>query len=208
MADLFEVSLDVLVGFEVLNGGVAALEERIHELQQQKKYHEAVIEAEKALLRHPNDFRIVYRLGELYEVAGIEQNKEKYLYRSIELLERSILLLSQNTDPKISEVSVKEMIAQCYIALGKIKEGIEILKKYNVSGVHNALIAIEITSNDVSDTNTPEFELEDAIPFMADAFVSILTDSLRTMIAYANYFYKKEDYFSAREALLWLIGFA
>ena len=140
MADLFGVSLDALVGFEVLNGGADALEKRIHDLQRQKKYDEAVIEAEKALLRYPNDFRIVYRSGELYTVAGIELSNEKYLYRCIELLERSILLLSQNSDPQISEVSIQNEIAQCYIVLGKTQKGIEILKKYNVSGVHDVCL--------------------------------------------------------------------
>ena len=38
MADLFGVSFDALVGFEVQNSSVAALEERIHELQSEKKY--------------------------------------------------------------------------------------------------------------------------------------------------------------------------
>ena len=33
MADLFGVSLDAMVGFEVQNGSVIALEKRIHELQ-------------------------------------------------------------------------------------------------------------------------------------------------------------------------------
>lgn len=205
MADLFGVSLDALVGFEVLNGGSAALEKRIHDLQRQKKYDEAVVEAEKALLRYPNDFKMVYRSGELYMVAGIELNNEKYLYRCIELLERSVLLLSQNTDPQISEVSIQNEIAQCYIVLGEAKKGIEILKRYNVSGVHNALIAIALTGNDITYTNTPEFGLEDAVPFMEDAFSSIITNSLRTMMAYANYYYKKKDYLSGREALLWLI---
>lgn len=201
MANWFGVSLDALVGFEVQCGGVVALEERIHDLQREKKYEEAITEAEKALLRYPNDFRIVYRSGELYAVAGIEQKEDKYLYRCIQLLEQSVLLLSQNTDPDISEVTIQNEIAQCYITLGKAEKAIEILKKYNVSGVHNALIAATLTSNDIT-----ELGLEDAVPFMVDAFVSILTDSLRTMIAYANYFYKKEDYFSAREALLWLIN--
>lgn len=200
MADLFGVSLDALVGFEVLNGGLADIEKRIHDLQLQKKYDEAIIEAEKALLRYPNDFKIVYRSGELYAVAGIELNNDKYLYRCIELFERSILLLSQNTDPKVSEVSIQNEIAQCYISLGKPQKGIELLKKYNISGVHNALIAIALTSNDITG-----FGSEDAVPFMVDAFISILTDSIRTMIAYANYYYKKEDYLSSREALLWLI---
>ncbi|MBQ8431589.1 MAG: helix-turn-helix transcriptional regulator [Clostridia bacterium] len=200
MADLFGVSLDALVGFEVLNGGAAALEKRIFDLQQQKKYDEATMEAEKALLRYPNDFKIVYRSGVLYGLAGIELKNEKYLYRCIDLLERSVLLLSQNSDPKISEVSIQNTIAQCYITLGKTQKAIELLKKYNVSGVHNALIANALTDKDVTG-----FDLEDAVPFMVDAFSSILTDSLRTMIAYVNYFCRKKDYFSARETLLWMI---
>lgn len=136
MADLFGVSFDALVGFEVQNSSVAALEERIHELQSEKKYEEALTEAEKALLRYPNDFHIVYRSGELYAVVGVERNQEKYLHRCIELLEHSILLLSQNTDPEISELSIQNEIAQCYVSLGKYEKGLEILKKYNVSGVY------------------------------------------------------------------------
>lgn len=207
MSDLFGVSLDALVGFEVLNGSADELEKRILTLQQQKKYDEAFIEAEKALLRYPNDFKIVYRSGELYTVAGIELNNEKYLSRCIELLERSILLLWQNSDPQVSEVSIQNEIAQCYIVLGKTQKGIEILKKYNVSGVNNPLIAIALTGNDITYTKTPEFRLEDAVPFMVDAFGSIITNTLRTMMSYANYFYKKGDYISSREALLWLINF-
>lgn len=202
MADLFGVSLDAIVGFEVLNGGVVELEERILELQRTKQYDDAITEAEKALVRYPNHFRIVYRAGELYTVSGVELKNEKYLSRSIELLEHSVLLLSQNTDPNISEVSIKNEIAQCYIALGKAKKGIEILKEYNVSGVHNALIASALTGYD---TNIPESELEDAVPFMVDSFVAILVNSIRTMMAYASYFYKKGEYASGREALLWLV---
>ena len=128
MADLFGVSLDVLVGFEVLNGGVAAIEERIHNLQRQKKYDEAVLEAEKALLRYPNDFRIVYRSGELYTVAGIELNNVKYLYRCVELLERSILLLSQNTDPKLVKYQFKTRLPSAILSLAKRKKELKFSK--------------------------------------------------------------------------------
>lgn len=79
MADLFGVSFDALVGFKVQNGSAIALEERIHQLQREKNYDEAITEAEKALLRYPNDFRIVYRAGELYAMASIERSSEKLL---------------------------------------------------------------------------------------------------------------------------------
>ena len=111
LSDLFQVSLDALVGYQAQSGGVVAVAERIHALQQDKKYDEAAAEAEKALLRYPNDFRIVYRAGELYAVAGIELKREKHLYRCIELMERSVQLLSQNTDPSICEASLQTLYA-------------------------------------------------------------------------------------------------
>lgn len=197
MADLFGVSFDALVGYEMQNGSAVALEERIHQLQREKEYDEAVTEAEKALLRYPNDFHIVYRSGQLYAAAGIERSDEKLLYRCIDLLERSILLLSQNSDPEISEVSIQNEIAQCYIVLGKHEKGLDILKKYNVSGVHAPLIAMTYTCND-------GFDLKNAEPYMLGAFGNIVTSAVRTMMAYANYYFKKEDYASSRDALIWL----
>ncbi len=198
MADLFGVSFDTLVGYEVQNGSVITLEERIHQLQREKKYDEAITEAEKALIRYPNDFRIVYRAGELYAVASIERSNENLLFRCVELLEQSILLLSQNSDPNISEVSIQNEIAQCYIVLGKHEKGLDLLKKYNVSGVHNDLIAMTYTGNN-------GFDLKDAEPYMVGAFGNIVTSAIRTMMAYANYYFKKDDYSSSRDALIWLI---
>ncbi len=198
MADLFGVSFDAIVGFEVQNGGVDALEERIHQLQREKKYDDAITEAEKALIRYPNNFRIVYRSGELYAVAGIEQNNNKHIHRCIELLEHSILLLSQNNDPEISEVSIQNEIAQCYIVLGKHEKGLELLKRYNVGGVHNALIAITYTGEHGCDPKEAE-------PYMMGAFGNILMSAVRTMMAYANYYFKMKDYTSSRDALIWLV---
>ncbi|MBR6826307.1 MAG: helix-turn-helix transcriptional regulator [Oscillospiraceae bacterium] len=204
MADLFRVSVDSLIGYTLQNNSVAALKERIYKLQQEKNYEEAVAVAEKALLRYPNIFSIVYRSGRLYAAAGVELCNEKCLYRCIDLLEHSILLLSQNTVPEISEASIRYEIAQCYIILGNPKKAVEILKKYNVSGVYNALIAIALTGNDITYTNTSEFELEEAVPFMVDAFGDMIKNTMQTMMAYANYFCKKKDYAAGREALLWL----
>ncbi|HIS64044.1 MAG TPA: helix-turn-helix transcriptional regulator, partial [Candidatus Avoscillospira avistercoris] len=107
MADLFGVSMDVLVGFEVRNNHITAVEERIHNLQRSKQYGDAMAESESALLRYPNDFRIVYRAGEVYAFAGMEGKAEPHLRRCIALLEHAISLLSQNTGPEISEVSIQ-----------------------------------------------------------------------------------------------------
>ena len=206
LSDLFQVSLDALVGYQAQSGGVVAVAERIHALQQDKKYDEAAAEAEKALLRYPNDFRIVYRAGELYEVAGIELKREKHLYRCIELMERSVQLLSQNTDPSICEASLQAQIAQCYLVLGKTQKGVELLKRYNVRGVNDPLIAIALTGDELMDGNVLGLGLEDAVPFMMGAFGSLLTNAIRTLLAYANYYGRKKEYANACDALLLLTG--
>ena len=206
LSDLFQVSLDALVGYQAQSGGVVAVAERIHALQQDKKYDEAVAEAEKALLRYPNDFRIVYRAGELYAVAGIELKREKHLYRCIELMERSVQLLSQNTDPSICEASLQVQIAQCYLVLGKTQKGVELLKRYNVRGVNDSLIAIALAGDELTDGNVLGLGLEDAVPFMMGAFGSLLTNAIRTLLAYSNYYGRKKEYANACDALLLLTG--
>lgn len=198
MSDLFGVSLDAIVGFEVQDGSVMALEKRIHELLRDKKYDEAIIEAEKALRRYPNDFRIVYRSGELYGFAGLEKKQTEYTNRGIELLERAILLLSQNTNPDISEITIQKDIAQCYIVLGQHEKGIELLKRYNIGGIHNALIAMTYTGNH-------DLDYKEAEPFMMGALGDIINSSVRTMMAYANYYRRNENYLLCRDALIWLI---
>lgn len=206
LSDLFQVSLDALVGYQAQSGGVVAVAERIHALQQDKKYDEAAAEAEKALLRYPNDFRIVYRAGELYAVAGIELKREKHLYRCIELMERSVQLLSQNTDPSICEASLQAQIAQCYLVLGKTQKGVDLLKRYNVRGVNDPLIAIALAGDELMDGNVLGLGLEDAVPFMMGAFGSLLTNAIRTLLAYANYYGRKKEYANACDALLLLTG--
>lgn len=199
MADLFGVSLDALVGFKVQDGSADAFAQRIHDLQCEKKSEDSVIVAEKAILKYPNDFRIVYRAGKAYELAGLDLNNEKYIRRSMELFKHSILLLSQNTDPDISEVTIQNEIAQGHIILGQTDRGLEILKKYNVCGVYNPLIALTYANGD-------RYDPKEATPYLMQAFNDILSATIRTMLSYANYYYRLGETESSLEAILWLIN--
>jgi transcriptional regulator with XRE-family HTH domain len=205
MADLFSVSLDALVGFHVQDSGANAVEQRIFNLQQEKRYDEAITEAEKALLRYPNNFRIVYRCGNLYSMAGLERGDKQHLGRCIELLERSVLLLSQNTDPDISEISIRGEIAQSFITLGKENEGIDILKKYNVCGVYNPLIAVAYTGRDIPNAGKTKANVKEAEPYMMSSYFTMINTAVHTMAAYINYYYTLGDYASACDTSLWLI---
>ncbi len=200
MADLFEVSLDALVGFEVRSGGCKALEERILSLQKEKKFDDASIEAEKALTRYPNNFSIVYRAGEMYYLKGFETGDSGALNRSIELLERAILLLSQNTDTDISEFSIRAQIAQCLLALNKNDKGLEVLKKYNACGVNNPLIAFTYAADENCDPKEAE-------PYLVKGFGDVVVSLLRIMEAYANYYTRIGDNEASLCTMLCLIQF-
>ncbi|MGM9681301.1 MAG: helix-turn-helix domain-containing protein [Eubacteriales bacterium] len=200
MADLFGTSVDALLGYGVQSGAAADLEKRIHGLQNKKDFDCASEEAQKALIRYPNDFRIVYRCGEMYQLKGIETGNRADLERAIELLNQAILLLSQNTDPDISEVEIRSEIANCYLSLGRMKEGIELLKKTNVCGIHNALIGMNGAASG-------ELPADQTAEYLTRAFIDCFRSLVLTMSGYMNYFARKEDTESVLEAGLWLIGY-
>ena len=200
MADLFGVSMDVLTGYQVRDSSCQALAERIHRLQKEKRYDEAAAEAEKALIRYPNDFRIAYRCGEMYYLSGLETGGDKRLERAIELLERAILLLPQNTDPEINELTIRSIIAQGYTALGQRERGIELMKKNNAGGFLNSFIGLSYSMSEA-------YKPEEAAPYLTRSFLDCVSAITRTMTGYANHYSRVKDYPSALEVCRWLVGF-
>lgn len=200
MADLFAVSVDTLLGYQVQSGAAKTLEERIHDLQRRKDYQSAAVEAEKALVRFPNDFAIVYRCGKMYQYSGIETGDAKTVARAIELMNRATKLLSQNTDPEISELSIQTEIAHCYLVLGKKDKALEILKKNNAGGIHDALIGLTYATAE-------EYEPKEAAPYLMQAFSNALASIVRIMTGYGNYYARQKDYEATLDACLWLIRY-
>ena len=72
---------------------------------------------------------MVYLSAKTYQIIGYKEKNNDYLRKSIDLMEKSILLISQNEDTEISEITIQGEIAQCYISLKEIDKGIEDIKK-------------------------------------------------------------------------------
>ncbi len=200
MADLFGVSMDMLVGYQMQSGTVADLEERVHSLQKKKQYEEAAVEAEKALIRYPNDFSIVYRCGDMYAMKGIETRNFDAINRGITLLRHAVVLLSQNTDPDINEFTIQSKIAQCYLERGDKEESLSILKKYNMGGIHNELIGLTYAMGE-------EYKPEEAEPYLTKGLLNAVTSIIRLMSGYVIYYYRLGRYEEALETILWLNRF-
>ncbi len=200
MAGLFGVSTDVLIGYEIMGEKKVQLEERIHELQRKKKYEEAALEAEKAIIRYPNDFSIIYRCGEMYQMMGLEEKNPAATLKGIELLKRSIELISQNKNPQIGEITIHREIASAYFELEKYKEGMELLKESNLCGMNDALIGYQYTAN-------IKGEEEEALPFLIRSYRKEIEETFYTFCGFANLYEKKGRRKEALNTLLWLINY-
>ena len=137
LADLFDTSVDVLLDYEVKSNKQNAMAARLKELRNYRD-ERGLSEAEKALLRYPNSFEVVYQSAIVYNMFGLVKRDRKLTQRGIELLERAALLLGQNTDPGISELSIYNEIALAYIDIGEADKAVELLKNNNPCGIHDA----------------------------------------------------------------------
>lgn len=101
LADLFDTSVDVLLGYEVKDNKRATAVARLKDLAYRRD-ERGLAEADKLLIRYPNCFEAVYQSADLYGLFGFMRQDRKLLLRSIELMERARLLLGQNTDPELA----------------------------------------------------------------------------------------------------------
>lgn len=196
MADLFNTSTDVLLGFEWRNNNVASALDRIRTLLQEKKYDEATMEAEKALKNYPNHFDIVYQSALLYLELGEIAEHHDANSRAIELLNHACELIDQNQDDTISEISIRTQIAKAHLMLNNTEVALRILKKYNVCGVNNAMIGM-VLGDYLHDADEAE-------KYLGKAFAAFADDINSIMVGYANVFFQRKNFDAAIDSFLWL----
>ena len=196
LADLFGVSVDVLLGYEWKSGGAGFAHKEIKRLTDERNYSEASSEAEKSLKKYPNNFDIVYQSALMYLAKGESLNDKKAYLRAAELFEHACELISQNTDMSISEASIRAQMAKTYLWLGNHEKALELLKKYNVCGINNAFIGMILA--DFLHDNT------EAEKYLGKAVSSCLADLDYAMIGYANVFFKDKDYDTALDCIRWM----
>ena len=197
MADFFDTSVDVLLGYEMKDNRLETTVKRLQEYRR-KKDQEGLTEAEKALKKYPNSFTVIRECAALYTGFGFENRNRDFLRRALELLERSHLLLGQNTDPRISEQTLYGEIATVYRGLDEPDKAIELLKAHNAGGLYNHTIGHALVLSERPD---------EALPFLSEALAKIITDLIITILGYMEVYFIRGDYDSARGILQCGISF-
>lgn len=197
MADFFDTSVDVLLGYEMKDNRLQTTVERLKKYRLDKD-REGLSEAEKALKKYPHDFAIVHESAALYRVFGIELRRKVMLQRALELLRESSLLLSQNTDPQISDLTICGEMADVYLMLDEREKALELLMAHNADGFYSDMIGFALATG----PKCPE----EAVPYLSEALLKSILTLIRTLMGYVNVFFNQKDYASAEAILLWGAG--
>ncbi|MBQ7702876.1 MAG: helix-turn-helix transcriptional regulator [Firmicutes bacterium] len=195
MADFFDISVDVLIGYKTKDNRLEATVRRLQEYRRQKDMT-GLSEAEKALKKYPHSFQIVNESATLYRAFGIETGDKALYLRALELLEQAHLLVAQNTDPEVSEQTLYGKTAEVYLGLGEWEEAVELFKKHNAGGLYDHVIGQTLAING---------RTEEAMPYLSESLARILGNLASTVTGYLNAYAAKEDYASLQAIVKWVI---
>lgn len=180
LAELFRVSVDALIGFSLRGSNADEEADRIEALVNRVPFAELQAEYEKALRKFPNHFRTVLGAASIWKRFGVMHQDESGLRRALELYRHAVELISQNRDPEISEVSVRNEIAGCYASLKDYCKAVEEYKKNNLGGINDANIGLV----QIWDERKPE----EGILYIERAFLNNFSESATIMFGYIFYY--------------------
>ena len=197
MADFFDTSVDVLLGYQMKDNRLEATIKRLQECRRSKD-RTGLAEAEKALKRFPHSFRIVNESALVYRAFGFENKDKALLRRALELLEQARLLLPQNEDPEISEQTIYRRMAMAYLGLEETDKAIELWKSHNADGANNHHLGHILSQMD---------RLDEAVPYLSEALAKLISELCDVTTGYINIYFKRDDWDSAEAMLRLALNF-
>ena len=197
LADFFDTSVDVLLGYELRDNRQDAAAERLRDYRRRKD-PAGLEEAERALQKYPNAFSVVYAAAKIFFAFGMEDHDRRRLERSRELYERLLPLLGQNQDTKIGEVTIWGNLARIDLMLDRTEQAIEILKSHNVNGIFNE----ELGGALAAECERPA----EAMPYLSEAMIGHVCGFVRVVFGWLNVYLKRGEDAQAEVLLRWALG--
>lgn len=199
MADLFEVSIDALIGYEFRNNDRENVIARLKQYSHDRSKDDVFADIEKALRRYPNCFDVIYYSARIYRLRGLTQQNAAYSKKALSLYNHACLLIRQNADAEISDISISKEMAEIHLALKEYDKGIALLKENNPCRLHHSLIGMTLASS----CNDPE----GALPYLSMALLDLTVTHFEIVLGYINAFCKLKDHNNALAIVDWGLTF-
>ena len=194
MADFFDTSVDVLLGYQLRDNRFESLNERIGEYCRSMN-PEALNEADKLLRKFPNSFEVVYSCAEIYQIFGVGKQNRQRTRRALELLEQALRLIGQNKNPEISEQSIYYKIGAAHMNLGEAEKAIDILKRHNTESIYSDEIGVVLS--------VILGRADEAEPYLTEGLLQGMNTLLNSIVGICFVFHARGQYDRAREILEW-----
>ena len=195
LADFFDLSVDALLGYRLRANDRRSVSERLHLLCRTNNYDEGLAEAGKALQKFPNSFAVVYESAKLFGMAGAERKDQALSRRALDLLTHALRLLSQNSDPKISEMSIRLDMAEILMGMGEWERALALYKENNACGLLDDMIGCLLAG--------VKERREESVPYLSMALLRSTASLLRSCDGFANVYEARGDTRSAVDILRW-----
>ncbi len=198
LADFFDSSVDVLLGYEMKDNSVGATIGRLYEYINNSDIA-GIEEAEKALVKYPNNFTVVYLSATLNLVMSGAYLEKKYSKRAYELFEKALLLIDQNTLSYVSDMTLYNLMSQAKMMSGEAEEGVEILKKHNKEGAFNDIIGFALSAYCKKH--------DEAAGYLSLSMLQSFRNITEAVYGYSSVYCSKGKFKEAEEILLWGINY-
>lgn len=197
LADLFEISVDTLLGYDRQNENVANRIKRIDQCMLEWDFKEAMLEVEKTLKKYPNRFEVVHIAAAAYKEIYFDTRDERAMERAIELYYNAIPLLYQNKETNICEATLLSQVGMIYIEAGQMDKGLELLKNNNVSGANHGFIGYTLAMME---------RTEEAKEYLYQSYWDNISNTLGAMTGLL-YVYGSQNNESYRDVGKWMLDY-
>jgi len=185
LADLFDVSVDILLGYQPKDNSLDATIERLYNYCRTMD-PAALSEAGKALSRYPHSFRVIHACAETYMLFGSTDHDHECLRLAAESFERARMLLAQNDDPRINDNTICWQISFVHMLMGEYSTAVSILTANNAGGYFSNEIGFLLASF----TDKPE----EASPYLTEGILKAVNLIVYSCLGFAFLYRSRGDW--------------
>ena len=199
IADLFDTSVDTLLGYEMADKRKGDITKYIYSLLG-KKDRTALDEAERALIRYPNDYSVLTAAGHAFSSFGVEDKDTFMMRRAISLFEKALCIVPYDIDPRYGRLSLIGNIALLYFLTDAQDKALSMMIENNEAGVFSSKIGwLTSMKGDTS---------EECYFRLVSSFTDLCFELLNTACGLLFYYKNKGDLNSMKTLARWCMEFA
>lgn len=144
LADVFQVSIDSLLGYEKSYRNLDKCLAQISGLLTEEQYKDAITQLRELIKGYPNDFRVNKLLADAYYslVFSEEENRDINSKNAVFYYERSIELWEEKYQSVATVEMLEIQIATCFLAQKEhLDDAMKLIEKHNHNAKYNNLLA-------------------------------------------------------------------